>query len=55
MQATSGGKILTGVLRSDDAQEVLLVNAIGELAPAPKSGMEEGTRGAPAMPSDLVS
>jgi quinoprotein glucose dehydrogenase len=52
--ATDDGKVLTGVLRSEDALEVRLVTALGELVAVPKRTIEERKSGPSAMPKELV-
>jgi quinoprotein glucose dehydrogenase len=53
--ATSDGKVVTGVLRGEDAKEIRLMTAEGETINVPKAEVEDRKRGPSAMPADLVS
>jgi quinoprotein glucose dehydrogenase len=52
--ATSDGKIHTGVLRGEDANEIRLITPLGEQIGVPKSTIEERKSGPSAMPNDLA-
>jgi quinoprotein glucose dehydrogenase len=52
--ATSDGKVYTGVLRGEDAKEIRLVTATGELVVVSKDMVEARKSGPSAMPSDLA-
>ena len=53
--ATSDGKVVTGVLRGEDAKEIRLMTAEGLPITVPKSEVEDRKRGPSAMPADLVT
>jgi quinoprotein glucose dehydrogenase len=48
------GKQLSGILKSEDAKEVRLMTAEGQMVTIPKAQIDERSRGPSAMPSDLV-
>lgn len=48
------GQTKIGVLKSEDAKEVRIMTAEGQLLAIPKTQIEERSRGPSAMPSDLV-
>jgi quinoprotein glucose dehydrogenase len=48
------GQIKTGVLKSEDAKEVRLMNAEGQMLVVPVVDIDERQRGPSAMPADLV-
>ena len=48
------GQIKTGVLKSEDAKEVRLMNAEGQMLVVPVVDVDERQRGPSAMPADLV-
>ena len=53
--ATSDGKVVTGVLKGEDAKEIRLMTAEGETITVPKDEVEDRKRGPSAMPADLVT
>ncbi len=53
--ATSDGKIVTGVLRGENEQEVRLMTAEGQPLTIPKAEIEDRKRGLSAMPADIVT
>lgn len=52
--ATEGGRIHTGIVRSEDDQELVITALDGQLLRVPKAEILERTRGASAMPDDLM-
>jgi quinoprotein glucose dehydrogenase len=50
----NSGLIKTGILKSEDAKEVRIMTAEGQLLSIPKVDIEERARGQSAMPSDLI-
>jgi quinoprotein glucose dehydrogenase len=48
------GKLLSGILKSEDAKELRLMNADGQIIAIPKAEIEDRGRGPSAMPSDLT-
>jgi quinoprotein glucose dehydrogenase len=50
----TSGKTVVGVLKSEDANEVRLITAEGQLVTVPKSQVDERQTGKSAMPEDLV-
>jgi quinoprotein glucose dehydrogenase len=50
----ASGKTVVGVLKSEDANEVRLMTAEGQLVAVPKSQVDERQTGKSAMPEDLV-
>jgi quinoprotein glucose dehydrogenase len=48
------GQTKTGILKSEDAKEVRLMTAEGQLIAVPKDQIDERRRGLSAMPADLV-
>ncbi|MFO0890385.1 MAG: PVC-type heme-binding CxxCH protein [Isosphaeraceae bacterium] len=53
--ATADGKVLTGVLKGEDREQLRLVTAEGHPVTIAKSEIEERRRGPSAMPADLVT
>lgn len=51
---TIKGKVTSGILKSEDAKELRLMNAEGQIIAIPKSQIDDRSRGPSAMPSDLV-
>ena len=51
---TESGQTKTGILKSEDANEVRLMTAEGRLIAVPKDQIDERRRGLSAMPADLV-
>ena len=52
--ALTNGQVKTGILRAEDAKEVRLVTAEGQIVVVPKDQIDERSRGPSAMPADLV-
>src|SRR5262249_36748502 len=52
--ATRDGQVQTGILREDDGKNLRLITAEGKILIVPKAEIEEQTRGASAMPEDLL-
>jgi quinoprotein glucose dehydrogenase len=52
--ALTNGQIKTGILKSEDAKEVRLMTAEGQLIHIPRAEIDERSRGPSAMPADLV-
>jgi quinoprotein glucose dehydrogenase len=50
----TNGKTVTGVLKSEDAREVKVMTAEGNLVAVPKSKIDERQKGKSAMPEDLT-
>jgi quinoprotein glucose dehydrogenase len=50
----NSGKQVTGILKSEDAKEVRLMTAEGQVIAIAKSDIDERSRGPSAMPSDLT-
>ena len=50
----NNGLIKTGILKSEDAKEVRIMTAEGQLLSIPKTEIDERARGQSAMPSDLI-
>lgn len=53
--ATSDGKVVTGVLRSETDRDVHLITAEGQPVTVAKTEIEERKRGPSAMPADLIT
>lgn len=51
---TSRGKVVSGVLKSEDAHEVRLISAEGTILVVPKNEIDERTTGKSAMPEDVI-
>ncbi|MDG3002218.1 PVC-type heme-binding CxxCH protein [Paludisphaera mucosa] len=52
--ARTNGQVVVGIVKSEDAHEVRLVTPEGNLIVVPQDEIEEKTRGASAMPEDLL-
>ncbi|WP_422931032.1 PVC-type heme-binding CxxCH protein [Singulisphaera sp. PoT] len=52
--ARNDGQVVSGVLKEDDGQQIRLLDVNGKAITVPKSEIEEQTRGASAMPDDVV-
>jgi quinoprotein glucose dehydrogenase len=50
----TNGKIVTGIVKSEDAKEVRLITAEGQLVAVPKKQIDERLAGRSAMPDDLM-
>jgi quinoprotein glucose dehydrogenase len=50
----NNGLVKSGILKSEDAKEVRLMNADGQIITIAKSQIDDRSRGPSAMPSDLV-
>jgi quinoprotein glucose dehydrogenase len=53
--STGDGKVHTGILRGEDANEVRLITAEGKIVVVPKDQIEERNRGPSAMPADVAA
>jgi quinoprotein glucose dehydrogenase len=51
--ATNDGKVVTGVLKSENAKSIKIMTAEAKLIEVPKAEIEERQRGPSAMPEDL--
>ena len=50
----NSGLIKTGILKSEDAKEVRIMTAEGQVLSIPKADIDERSRGPSAMPGDLI-
>jgi quinoprotein glucose dehydrogenase len=50
----TSGKVVTGIVKSENAQEIRLMTAEGQIVTVPKSKIDERQAGKSAMPEDLV-
>jgi quinoprotein glucose dehydrogenase len=50
----NSGLVKTGILKSEDAKEVRIMTAEGQLLSIPKADIDDRARGQSAMPSDLI-
>jgi quinoprotein glucose dehydrogenase len=53
--ATSDGKVVTGVLKGEDATQIRLMTPEGDTITVPKDNVEDRKRGPSAMPADLAT
>jgi quinoprotein glucose dehydrogenase len=52
--ATSDGQVLTGIVKEDSEDSILLMDAEGKVTSVGKADIEESRRGVSAMPVDLI-
>lgn len=50
----TNGQVKSGILKTEDAKEVRLMNADGQIIVVPKADIDERSRGKSAMPDDLI-
>jgi quinoprotein glucose dehydrogenase len=50
----TSGKVVSGIIKGEDAKEVKLMTAEGQLLTVPKAKIDERARGKSAMPDDVV-
>ena len=50
----TNGNVVSGILKGEDAKEVKLMTAEGQLLTVPKAKIDERARGKSAMPEDVV-
>jgi quinoprotein glucose dehydrogenase len=50
----TSGKVVSGIVKGEDAKEVKLMTAEGQLLTVPKAKIDERARGKSAMPEDLI-
>jgi quinoprotein glucose dehydrogenase len=50
----TSGKVVSGIVKAEDAREVKLMTAEGELLTVPRAKIDERARGKSAMPEDVI-
>jgi quinoprotein glucose dehydrogenase len=50
----TNGKVVSGIIKSEDAKEVKLMTAEGQLVTVPRAKIDERSRGKSAMPEDVI-
>jgi quinoprotein glucose dehydrogenase len=51
----TNGKLVSGIIKGEDANEVKLMTAEGQLLTVPKAKIDERARGKSAMPEDVIT